>query len=118
MLRDLPDKVCPTFLDKMENANLSWLPPLSPARPALLERALLCLVNDAQGNKAQLLWRNTTSVRVRVHRKLLTYVIVQGEITLKNQITEALACSYERILISFKKKQSGSEQKTNFSSVI
>lgn len=42
-LRDLPDAVCSTFLNKMENANLNCLPPLSPSRPALVQRALLCL---------------------------------------------------------------------------
>lgn len=38
----------------MENANLNCLPPLSPSRPALVQRALLCLVNHYQENKVQL----------------------------------------------------------------
>ncbi|XP_072250370.1 otoancorin [Leuresthes tenuis] len=40
---DLPDSVCPFFIDKMETANLTLLPPLAPSRPALIQRALLCL---------------------------------------------------------------------------
>ncbi|KAM9722820.1 otoancorin [Menidia menidia] len=42
-VRDLPDSVCPAFIYKMETANLSVLPPRSPSRPALAQRALLCL---------------------------------------------------------------------------
>ncbi|KAM4579953.1 otoancorin isoform 2-T2 [Odontesthes bonariensis] len=42
-MTDLPDSVCPVFIDKMETANLSLLPPLAPSRPALTQRALLCL---------------------------------------------------------------------------
>lgn len=53
----LPDAVCSTFLDKMENANLSSLPPLSPSRLALVKRALRCLVNYKQ---AQLSWLTKT----------------------------------------------------------
>nr|XP_046256838.1 otoancorin [Scatophagus argus]XP_046256839.1 otoancorin [Scatophagus argus]XP_046256840.1 otoancorin [Scatophagus argus] len=40
---DLPDSVCPVFLDKMEVANLSSLPLRAPSRPFLTQRALLCL---------------------------------------------------------------------------
>ncbi|XP_049902790.1 uncharacterized protein LOC126391865 [Epinephelus moara] len=42
-IKDLPDSVCPTFIDKIEEADLSLLPRRSPSRPALTERALLCL---------------------------------------------------------------------------
>ncbi|XP_078027669.1 otoancorin isoform X2 [Epinephelus lanceolatus] len=42
-IKDLPDSVCPTFIDKIEEADLSLLPHHSPSRPALTERALLCL---------------------------------------------------------------------------
>ncbi|KAM6936727.1 otoancorin [Lycodopsis pacificus] len=42
-VRDLPDSVCPVFLEKIEEANLSSLPHRSPSRPALTQRALLCL---------------------------------------------------------------------------
>lgn len=45
-VKDLPDSVCPVFLDKMEAANLSSLPLRSPCRLALTQRALLCLVNS------------------------------------------------------------------------
>ncbi|KAM3873315.1 otoancorin [Diretmus argenteus] len=41
----LPDSVCPVFLDKMKEANLSSLPPGAPSRPALTQRALQCLAN-------------------------------------------------------------------------
>ncbi|XP_047453991.1 otoancorin [Mugil cephalus] len=44
-VKDLPDSVCPVFLNKMEMANLSSLPLRSPSRPALTQRALLCLTN-------------------------------------------------------------------------
>ncbi|XP_078109050.1 otoancorin isoform X2 [Sander vitreus] len=44
-VKDLPDSVCPVFLDKMKEANLSSLPQLSPSRNALTQRALLCLTN-------------------------------------------------------------------------
>ncbi|KAM4735242.1 otoancorin [Anableps anableps] len=44
-VKDLPDSVCEVFLNKMETANLTTLPPRSPSRPALAERALLCLPN-------------------------------------------------------------------------
>ncbi|KAK9513806.1 hypothetical protein VZT92_027310 [Zoarces viviparus] len=40
---DLPDSVCPVFLEKIEEANLSSLTHRSPSRPALTQRALLCL---------------------------------------------------------------------------
>ncbi|KAM6909657.1 otoancorin [Xenentodon cancila] len=40
---DLPDAVCPVFLDKMETANLSALPLRAPSRPAITQKALLCL---------------------------------------------------------------------------
>ncbi|XP_047196884.1 otoancorin [Hippoglossus stenolepis] len=42
-VKDLPDSVCPVFLDKMEVANMSSLPVRAPSRPALLQRALRCL---------------------------------------------------------------------------
>ncbi|XP_060937790.1 otoancorin [Limanda limanda] len=45
-VKDLPDSVCPVFLDKMEVANMSSLPRLSSSRPALLKRALRCLSKD------------------------------------------------------------------------
>ncbi|XP_070768533.1 otoancorin [Enoplosus armatus] len=44
-VKDLPDSVCPIFLDKMEASNLSLVPLRSPSRPALTRRALLCLAN-------------------------------------------------------------------------
>ncbi|XP_045900376.1 otoancorin [Micropterus dolomieu] len=44
-VKDLPDSACPVFLYKMEVANLSSLPLLSPSLPALTQRALLCLAN-------------------------------------------------------------------------
>ncbi|XP_039662071.1 otoancorin [Perca fluviatilis] len=44
-VKDLPDSVCPVFLDKMKEANLSSLPQRSPSRHALTQRALLCLAN-------------------------------------------------------------------------
>ncbi|XP_077950908.1 otoancorin isoform X1 [Gasterosteus aculeatus] len=43
-LRNLPASVCPAFLNKMQEADLSSLPPRSPSRPALTQRALRCLV--------------------------------------------------------------------------
>ncbi|XP_042372165.1 uncharacterized protein LOC121966126, partial [Plectropomus leopardus] len=42
-VKDLTEDVCPIFLIKMEEADLSLLPLRSPSRPALVERALLCL---------------------------------------------------------------------------
>ncbi|XP_013884979.1 otoancorin [Austrofundulus limnaeus] len=42
-LQGLPDSVCQVFLNKMETANLSSLPLLSPSRRALSQRAVLCL---------------------------------------------------------------------------
>ncbi|XP_020497597.1 otoancorin [Labrus bergylta] len=44
-LKDLPDSVCPVFLDKMKVANLSSLPLRSPSRPEIIKRALLCIAN-------------------------------------------------------------------------
>ncbi|XP_044065278.1 otoancorin isoform X2 [Siniperca chuatsi] len=44
-VKDLPDSACPVFLYKMEVANLSLLPLRAPSRPALTQRALLCLAN-------------------------------------------------------------------------
>ncbi|KAM6995321.1 otoancorin [Tautogolabrus adspersus] len=44
-LKDLPDSVCPVFLEKMQVANLSSLPLRSPSRPAIIKRALLCIAN-------------------------------------------------------------------------
>ncbi|XP_035528068.1 otoancorin [Morone saxatilis] len=44
-VKDLPDSVCPVFLNKMEVANLTSLPRRAPSRLALAQRALLCLVN-------------------------------------------------------------------------
>ncbi|KAM8870252.1 otoancorin isoform 2-T2 [Spinachia spinachia] len=43
-VRNLPASVCPAFLDKMREADLSSLPQRSPSRPALTQRALRCLV--------------------------------------------------------------------------
>uniref|UniRef100_A0A4W6FUI4 Otoancorin n=1 Tax=Lates calcarifer TaxID=8187 RepID=A0A4W6FUI4_LATCA len=44
-VKDLPDSVCPIFLDKMEMANLSSLSLHAPSRPALTQKALHCLAN-------------------------------------------------------------------------
>ncbi|XP_041843600.1 otoancorin [Melanotaenia boesemani] len=44
-VKGLPDSVCSVLLDKMETANLSSLPLRAPSRPALTQRALLCLTN-------------------------------------------------------------------------
>lgn len=44
-VEDLPDSVCPTLLDKIEEADLSSLPQRSLSRPAFTERALRCLAN-------------------------------------------------------------------------
>ncbi|KAM4595999.1 otoancorin-like, partial [Polymixia lowei] len=44
-IKGLPDSVCTAFLDKMSVANLSSLPPRAPSRPALTNRAVLCLAN-------------------------------------------------------------------------
>ncbi|XP_069552068.1 otoancorin [Brachyistius frenatus] len=44
-VKDLPDSVCPVFLDKMETANLSSLSPSAPSRLALIRKALSCLTN-------------------------------------------------------------------------
>ncbi|XP_068591549.1 otoancorin isoform X2 [Cebidichthys violaceus] len=46
---DLPDSVCPVLLEKIKEANLSSLPHRSPSRPALTQRALLCLGPDLSG---------------------------------------------------------------------
>ncbi|XP_037640501.1 otoancorin isoform X2 [Sebastes umbrosus] len=51
-VKDLPDSVCQVFLDKMEEADLSLLPLRSPSRPALTQRALLCLTKG--GNLSEL----------------------------------------------------------------
>ncbi|XP_051261887.1 otoancorin isoform X2 [Dicentrarchus labrax] len=48
-VKDLPDSVCPVFLNKMEEANLTSLPHRAPSRLALAQRALLCLGNDLSG---------------------------------------------------------------------
>nr|XP_057939918.1 otoancorin isoform X2 [Doryrhamphus excisus] len=45
-LNHLPDSVCQAFLDKMQTADLSSLPRRSPSRPALLQKALLCLTKE------------------------------------------------------------------------
>ncbi|XP_040901377.1 uncharacterized protein otoa [Toxotes jaculatrix] len=50
-VKDLPDSVCPMFLDKMEVANLSSLPLRAPSRPALTQRALRCLANGEDLSK-------------------------------------------------------------------
>uniref|UniRef100_A0A1A7YDA8 Otoancorin n=2 Tax=Iconisemion striatum TaxID=60296 RepID=A0A1A7YDA8_9TELE len=42
-VNDLPDSVCQVFLDKMATADLNCLPLNAPSRPALSQRALLCL---------------------------------------------------------------------------
>ncbi|KAF6739596.1 Otoancorin [Oryzias melastigma] len=44
-VKDLPDSTCRAFLDKMQTANLSSLPLHAPSRPAITQRALLCLSN-------------------------------------------------------------------------
>uniref|UniRef100_A0A3Q2PW01 Otoancorin n=1 Tax=Fundulus heteroclitus TaxID=8078 RepID=A0A3Q2PW01_FUNHE len=51
-VKQLPDSVCQVFLDMMETANLTSLPPRAPSRAALTERALLCLPNG--GNMSTL----------------------------------------------------------------
>ncbi|KAM4567908.1 otoancorin [Fundulus diaphanus] len=51
-VKQLPDSVCQVFLDMMETANLTSLPPRAPSRAALTERALLCLPNG--GNTSTL----------------------------------------------------------------
>uniref|UniRef100_A0A8D3DX92 Otoancorin n=1 Tax=Scophthalmus maximus TaxID=52904 RepID=A0A8D3DX92_SCOMX len=48
---DLPDAVCPVFLDKMEAANLSSLPLRAPSRPAVVQKALQCLANGEDLSK-------------------------------------------------------------------
>ncbi|XP_070822799.1 otoancorin-like [Chaetodon trifascialis] len=50
-VKDLPDSVCPDFLEKMEEANLNLLPLRGPSRPALTKRALLCLANGTDLSK-------------------------------------------------------------------
>ncbi|XP_029928661.1 otoancorin [Myripristis murdjan] len=42
-VKDLPDSVCPVFLDKMKEANFSSLPLRAPSRLALAQRAVRCL---------------------------------------------------------------------------
>ncbi|XP_040923714.1 otoancorin isoform X2 [Betta splendens] len=42
-VKSLPDSVCPVFLDKMKSVTLESLPLPSLCRPALTQRALLCL---------------------------------------------------------------------------
>lgn len=44
-MKDLPNTVCPAFIDKMEEANLSSLPLRAPSRPALTAKALQCLTD-------------------------------------------------------------------------
>ncbi|TRY69691.1 hypothetical protein DNTS_020251 [Danionella cerebrum] len=46
-LQNLSDAVCPAFLEKMKEVNLSSLPNSSPARSALTKRAVACLVRTA-----------------------------------------------------------------------
>ncbi|XP_029958451.1 uncharacterized protein otoa [Salarias fasciatus] len=46
-VRDLPDWVCPTFLEKLEKASLSLLPLRSWTRPALINRALRCMADES-----------------------------------------------------------------------
>ncbi|XP_056143013.1 otoancorin, partial [Lampris incognitus] len=48
-VRDLPDTVCPAFLDKMSEADLGSLPLNSSSRAALTNRALRCLGTDVSG---------------------------------------------------------------------
>ncbi|XP_022621926.1 otoancorin [Seriola dumerili] len=50
-VKDLPDSVCPVFIDKMEMANLSSLPLRAPSRPVLTEKALNCLTKEADFSK-------------------------------------------------------------------
>nr|XP_055065889.1 otoancorin [Misgurnus anguillicaudatus] len=42
-IQNLSDSVCPTFLEKMRQANLSSLPNNAPSRLALIRRAIKCL---------------------------------------------------------------------------
>ncbi|KAM9852097.1 LOW QUALITY PROTEIN: otoancorin [Aulostomus maculatus] len=44
-VKSLPDAVCVVFINKMNTANLSLIPLRCPSRPALAQRALLCLLN-------------------------------------------------------------------------
>ncbi|KAI4888341.1 hypothetical protein NFI96_014949 [Prochilodus magdalenae] len=46
-IQDLPAAVCPRFLEKMSQANLSSLPNSSPSRWELRDRALRCLGKNA-----------------------------------------------------------------------
>uniref|UniRef100_A0A3B4Y8Y5 Otoancorin n=1 Tax=Seriola lalandi dorsalis TaxID=1841481 RepID=A0A3B4Y8Y5_SERLL len=50
-VKDLPDSVCPVFIDKMEMANLSSLPLRAPSRPVLTEKALNCLTKEVDFSK-------------------------------------------------------------------
>ncbi|KAM9782792.1 otoancorin [Neosynchiropus ocellatus] len=45
-LKELPDSVCPVFLNKIEAAHVDLLPRRAPSRRALLQRALDCIGQD------------------------------------------------------------------------
>lgn len=49
-IQNLSDAVCPAFMEKMKQVNLSSLPNSSPARYALTKRAIGCLVIRAQAH--------------------------------------------------------------------
>ncbi|XP_059423021.1 otoancorin [Carassius carassius] len=46
-IQNLSDAVCPAFMEKMNQVNLSSLPNSSPARSALTKRAISCLKRNA-----------------------------------------------------------------------
>ncbi|XP_043117416.1 otoancorin [Puntigrus tetrazona] len=46
-IQNLSDAVCPAFMEKMNQVNLSFLPNSSPARSALTKRAIGCLKKNA-----------------------------------------------------------------------
>lgn len=46
-IQNLSDAVCPAFMEKMTQMNLTFLPNSSPARYALTRRAIGCLVIHA-----------------------------------------------------------------------
>ncbi|XP_029359266.1 otoancorin [Echeneis naucrates] len=50
-IKDLPDSVCPTFLQKMGAANLSSLPLRAPSRPTLTQKFLYCLAKEEDLSK-------------------------------------------------------------------
>jgi len=46
-IQNLSDAVCPAFMEKMAQVNLTFLPNSSPARYALTQRGIGCLVKHA-----------------------------------------------------------------------